>query len=514
MAKILSNYKKSIIDEIKSNISSNTSIYYAFASNPVEYGGTTPTETNDDYNSSFVNNWKMIFGKKIANSDVIGMIKNNVWSSGEVYERYDNNSNTLFTNNNFYVVCDPDTVGGYYHVYKCLDNNNGANSTVNPSTVASPTSATSFMTSDNYLWKYIYSISTSNYNKFSSSDYVPVTPNTSIQASAANNTGVEVIVVRDGGSGYNAYHSGTVASVVNTTLIQIQSDASSSDFFYDDCAIYFQNESTVTSQLLKISSYQSNSLGKWVTLTSPANTDNITPAVTTYDIVPDIVVKTDGIIETKALCTINTSSNSISSITVLEKGSFVSWANVYIETNEGSGANLYAIVPPPGGHGYNPETELNIQGLGISFTFSNNEAGTIPDNILYNKIGIIKDPGSLETDFTKGDPYSNSTFSQVIKATVSPSYTFTVGEHITGDSSNSLGVVAFSNSSDVYIVGDMTFSNNETISNSTTSSVTTINISERGSLYTKDLLPLYVQNINDIERSSTQSESYKIIIKL
>lgn len=514
MAKILPNYKKNILDEIKSNITSNTSVYYAFASNPVEYGTTPPSETNDDYSSMFTNNWRMIFGKKIANTDVIGMIQNNPWTENEVYDRYDNTSNTLHTNNNFYVVCDPDTVGGYYHVYKCLDNNNGANSTVNPSTVASPTSPTSFTTSDNYLWRYVFSISSANYTKYSSTDYVPVTANSTLQAGAANNAGVEVIVIENGGTGYSAHHTGVVSSVVNSTLIQIQSTASSSDFFYDDCAIYFQNETAVTSQLSKISSYQSNSLGKWVTLASPANTENITPSTTIYKIAPDIVITTDGDTETKAICTINTVANSIGTITVLEKGSFVSWANVSIETSQGSGANLYAIVPPPGGHGYNPETELNIQGIGVSFTFSNNESSTIPDNILYNKIGIIKNPGSLQEDFTKGDVYSNTTFSQLLKADVSPSHTFTVGEYISGDSSGAVGIVAFSNSSEVHVVGDMYFTDSETISNTTTSAITTITVTEIGDIYAKDITPLYIQNINDIERSSTQSESYKIIIKL
>ena len=42
MGKLLPTFRKAIIDEIMDNISSNTSQYYVFASNPVAYTGNTP----------------------------------------------------------------------------------------------------------------------------------------------------------------------------------------------------------------------------------------------------------------------------------------------------------------------------------------------------------------------------------------------------------------------------------------------------------------------------------------
>ena len=136
MGKILPSYKKAIYDEIVDNIVSNTSHYYVFASNPVAYTGLAPDVSGDDYSTTFANDWQLLFGKKLANSNIMPMISKNIWASNTIYNRYDNTSNTLYIDNNFYVICEPASVGGAYHIYKCIDNANGAPSTVNRSRVS------------------------------------------------------------------------------------------------------------------------------------------------------------------------------------------------------------------------------------------------------------------------------------------------------------------------------------------------------------------------------------------
>lgn len=101
MGKILPNYKKQIIDELLYSITANTSQYYVYAANPVAYTNTVPTATDDDYSANFTNDWQMIFGKRLGAGDFAYMIEDNSWVTGNVYDRYDNTSNTLYTNNNF-----------------------------------------------------------------------------------------------------------------------------------------------------------------------------------------------------------------------------------------------------------------------------------------------------------------------------------------------------------------------------------------------------------------------------
>lgn len=513
MGKILPNYKKAIYDEIIDNIQSNTSHYYVFASNPIAANG-VPSVTNDDYSTMFFLNWQMLFGKKLANTNILPMVKKNIWTSNTVYDRYDNTSNTIFNSDNFYVISPTVSAGGIYHIYKCIDNANGASSTINPSSFGTPTQATTFKTSDGYQWRYISSISNQIFNDFINNIYAPVYPNTTIQASSLINSGVDVVMINSGGIDYSGYSNGVVKSVANSTLLQIQYDGKP-DNFYTKSAIYIQNISETSSQLKNITQHISNGSGTWVYLDSPANTVSINPNVTTYKISPRVVFETDGT-PPAAYSVVDAQVNSISSIVIIDPGSSISRANVYITSNTGYGANLYAIVAPPGGHGADPASELDMKGIGIKFAFANSEGNTIiTSNTVYNKIGLLKNPYALEANGSKSTSrYTSNTFSQLLKANVSPSYTFSNGEVITGVSSNAKGTVVFSNGSQVFLTGDKHFTDGEAVINSSNVQVANITINTLGSIFATDVKPLYVQNINNVYRANNQTESFMLVIQI
>lgn len=515
MGKILPSFQKNLIEELIDNISSNTSQYYVIASNPVPYGNSTPTLTNDDYKSKFEFNWKMLFGKRLANTDCCPVIENNIWTTNTAYDKYDNTSNTLYSNNNYYVVAPPALVGGVYNIYKCLDNANNSKSNTNPGNIGTPTQPAPFTTADGYKWKYITTISNSLYVKFSTEEYIPVVANSLIVDNASDYSGVDTVVITNSGNGYQAYTNGTVQSVVNSGLIQISNTSSTENYFYNNNSIYIYNTSLGSAQLLNIIAYISNSTGKWVYFDSAANTSIIFPSQSEYIISPQVVFDTDGDIAPKAYSTVNTFSNTIHTIELLEAGTNITRANVWIESSYGSGANLYAIVPPPGGHGFSPTTELNVKGVALSFSFSNTESNTIvTSNVNYNKIALIKNPYALSNTGTKSSRYYTNTFNQCTKVSLSPNTAFQLGEEVIGATSNSKGIIAYSNSSHAFIVGDKTFSNGEIIGNTTSASLTTITISTLGDIYAKDLNPFYIQNINNINRSNTQNERFKIILQV
>ena len=261
------------------------------------------------------------------------------------------------------------------------------------------------------------------------------------------------------GLGYSTYHDGVVRSIVNSTVIQIESSASTDDDYYTKSAIYVYSTSQAISQLFEISGYVSNTAGRWVYLDTPANTTNIVSGVTQYKISPKVVFNTDGSSDPAAYTVINTTSNSIGNVVILDPGASITWANVIIQANTsyGSGANVYAIVPPPGGHGQNPVAELDVKGISLNFVFSNTQSNTIvTSNVSYDMIGILKNPYISNTvNFSKGDRYTSNTFSQVLKANVS--LTFSAGEYVSGANSGALGKVVFSNSIMVYLIGDKYF---------------------------------------------------------
>lgn len=524
MGKILPSYKKALIEEIVDNIAANSSHYYAFASNPIAYVGTPPAVSNDDYSSSFEFDWKMLFGKKLYPADVVPVIQKNMWTSGTVYDRYDNTSNTVIANNNYYAISSPSIVGGSYHVYKCIDNADGAASTVDPGTIGTPTQAPTFQTSDLYKWRYIYSISASNYDKFASADYVPIYANSTIVSTAATYSGVEVVVISNSGIGYSTYTNGTVLSVQNSTVIQIENYSSENNDYYVNNSIYIYNTYDTTSQLTNISNYVANSTGKWIYVNPAINASSITSGVSKYLISPQVYFECDGDSKPRAYSTINTTSNSIQSVVILDIGTNISWANVRIVSNSafGSGANLYAIVPPPGGHGFNPVSELDVKGLAINFTFANTEANTITtSNIVFNKIGLIKNPYSVTANVatgtvTKNARYYANTFDQILKANVGTSFTFTKGETVTGNTSGAKGIVVFSNTTHVYLAGDKHFIDGEYVANNAGNIVTTItfNANNLCDIYAKDLTPIYIDNINNINRADTQTEIFKLTIEI
>ena len=132
-------------------------------------------------------------------------------------------------------------------------------------------------------------------------------------------------------------------------------------------------------------------------------------------------------------------------------------------------------------------------------------------DVSYDMIGIMKAPYGLNnSNFTKSSIYTSNTFSQVLKANVS--ITYTVGELVTGANSGALGKVVFANSSQVYLIGDKHFANGENIISSN-GSVSTLDVKSRPNVYSKDQLPMYIQNINSITRSNTQTESYTIVVQ-
>lgn len=92
----------------------------------------------------------------------------------------------------FYVVTDE------FNVYKCLDNNLNAVSTIKPtSTTVEP-----IVLDDGYMWKFMYNVPIALRNKFVTDDYIPVV--TALRNQFYSNGQLQTIRVDAGGSGYTS----------------------------------------------------------------------------------------------------------------------------------------------------------------------------------------------------------------------------------------------------------------------------------------------------------------------
>jgi len=76
-------------------------------------------------------------------------------------------SNNNFSLRPFYVITDE------YNVYKCLGNNSGAASTIKP-TSTSTAAGVSETTADSYQWKYMFTLSSNDIERFYTSSWIPV----------------------------------------------------------------------------------------------------------------------------------------------------------------------------------------------------------------------------------------------------------------------------------------------------------------------------------------------------
>lgn len=158
---------------------------------------TPPDAPSNAYNNDVTIRNNMLYARKITANDVTLVCPTHSWTSGTVYTQWDDTAE--LQGQPFYVVTDE------YNVYKCLNNNNGAASTVKPT----GTSLTVTSTSDGYLWKYMYNVPIVKRRKFFSSQYLPVQK--ALTDSFYSKGAIEDVVVVNGGSGYSSDPQTTVA---------------------------------------------------------------------------------------------------------------------------------------------------------------------------------------------------------------------------------------------------------------------------------------------------------------
>lgn len=151
--------------------------------------------------------------KKVQSTMVRSVLPRIDWTYNDVYDQYESDTDLINERNTsgdfikFYVVTDE------FNVYKCLYNNNGAQSKIKPA----GTSVSPFSTSDGYIWKYMYTIKSTDVQGFMTSTWVPCytlyTNDGSAQwlvQQAATAGSIDVVKVTDGGINYDSEPTVTI----------------------------------------------------------------------------------------------------------------------------------------------------------------------------------------------------------------------------------------------------------------------------------------------------------------
>lgn len=169
MSNLQFSFNISSAETFLSDLSGKDNSYYLLLSRPQAWPNDNTPPSVVDSVAEQVDVWKnCIASKKITNKDVRLVIDRHDWASGQTYSQFSDIEEIFrsseYETEPFYVM------NSQYRVYKCLDNNNSAASTVEP-THTFPDLQTPG--ADGYIWQFMYQLSEDDFD-FVTDDYIPV----------------------------------------------------------------------------------------------------------------------------------------------------------------------------------------------------------------------------------------------------------------------------------------------------------------------------------------------------
>jgi hypothetical protein len=380
-------------ETILADIRSQRSSFYFFVGGVQLPGINYSLDADPSYNYELDTRNEIVSLKKVQASDVSFVVPRINWTTGTVYDNYDDYSPdypahsgaTDISQAQFYVVTDQ------YLVYKCLSNNVNSPSTVKPtSTLAQP-----FTTSDGYRWKFMYAIPLSMRTRFLNSAYMPVQTalsdqfysagaisNTVILAQGHSYTTASILIEGDG--------SGAVLTPVISggQIVQIIVTNPGSGYTYANLTV--NGDGTGANLVAQLSVGDLNTSQADVELLAvPGSIEayRITQTGAGYT-QASVDIEGDG---TGAAAHVQISNGKIVGLVVDSAGQGYTYATITI-TGDGLNAQAIPIISPWGGHGKNAISELYATRLSFFSNLLNdtNQGMTISNQ--FRNIGILRNP--------------------------------------------------------------------------------------------------------------------------
>jgi hypothetical protein len=540
------------------NLNFDTFYVYAGRSSKFESNTANPDpEYLNDYDGSMFQKQQMYFGKKINPTDVAYMVPRNTWAANTIYAEYDDKDRAFYSETSYAIT-------SAYRVYKCLFNNGGSPSTIEPNSVLS---GVSVRYADGIRWMYLYTLDSSSNTLFTTTDYIPVV-NTAPANSASSNGAIFNVKVLVSGSGYPSTNGVLIAvppansisyATGATTTIQIANTASATTNFYANCMLtMFASAGGGSVQNRIIASSTSNSSGKFVSIYTsyviPSTGLDSIVAVTgdSYQIAPQLKLTGDGyhdgfannITRTQSTwngyAVMNETIGSISRVEIVSPGLNYSRGNIQVITSTGfgSGGSLRPVFSPDGGHGSDIPRELGCQHLGVTCTLNSN---TFPLYVELKTIGILRNPKIYNDAANTFSLYTRSSFNSTLELASASVGSPLLGELMISTSASgspSSGTVAFSNSSFLALTGVSCLGNvtdtfkNNIMTGMTSGAVVTVSgvlngngvLASNASISQSNTFSntfdpfsgkvIFIDNIQAAARSNSSSEQLKLVVRM
>lgn len=452
--------------------------------------------------------------KKLSVSDVVNVVPRFNWETNTKFVPYSNIDENLFLHPT-QAELDAADIGGYiagsfycmtdsYNVYKCLKAGSSV-STIKPTlTVFTP-----FETADGYIWKFLFTLSSSLVDKFLTDAWLPVvlldTDDSSAQWQVQENAvpgSINSVDILAGGSGYSKVFSGTVVSGTSNT-VTLSAAPGSTDLTNE--TVYIAS-GLGQGQFFKIQTYNTGT--KVATIDG---TFSVVPnATSTYNIVPTISLIGNG---TGFKARPVVSGGTITNVVVQNAGEDYTFGTVVLSS--GTGYNLNASVSPLAGHGSNPILELGGSYLMVSSLLEYQVDGNIITDNDYRRLMLITNVQDPDDDISIA-----STLNALKSITISNIIgTFEQDEIVETSGGSKLFIVSIDvGDNKLYYIqnsetGVTPFTNSETItglSSGATADIDTLNASQvkpnSGEI-------IYIKNMRNVMRSPSLIEDIKLLIK-
>lgn len=416
MATVLKNDVHNSIAEIVYNgILNRTSRPYFFLGKTLSWDGgdiAPPTpNTSREYESETRSS--IVGMRYVTISDVSFAIDRENWSSGTVYDMYDDRYSSEFpAPSGAQDIADAKmfVLTSDFNIYKCISNNYNQPSTVLPT--GTPETAYIGPLADGYVWKYMGTLDEVQRNKFLTPDYLPVTNSTSgfyqsgialnpIKVSGgsgyvANNT--TVIVQGDNGSPVN---NAVVTPVINPSTGEITSlTVEDPGTGYSTASILITTPDPGQAQGSGAQFTAQIDQGSLVLSNVGASAIDgqlsfiyVNDGGSGYSQNTTVTISGDG---SNATATAIIANGIITGIQLNNRGTGYTFATASI-TDSGGGidAQTEVIISPVGGHGNNLVKESFADTLGFQITTADeiNQGFTLEND--YRQSGLIFDPDSF-----------------------------------------------------------------------------------------------------------------------
>ena len=451
---VTSNFRVLNAENFKEDVAdSNTSVYVGIGKSDVwslttsDTSDTTPFTPNDhidDLGEAYQN---MIGLQLLGTSDVSHVVPRYTWTSGSSYYAWDSDDESIF-DKAFYIITSE------FKVYKCIKVGGGA-STVQPTqTLTNPTAE-----SDGYTWKYMYTVSVADAEKFLTISYMPVKT-------------VSLDYVSD---------SAAEAALSEADYAQYLNQKASRD-------------SSTAAGIERI---------------------EVTAGGTGYTGAPTVTITGDG---TGATATATVSNGSVTAVNVTSKGTDYTISDITFSGGGGSDAAARAVIAPSRGHGVDPTKELGAFFIGLNTQLSGTGNGDLTVGNDFRQVTIVRNPYNYGTTTV-----STATTLKALKSATVGSGTITnlqVDELIVGQTTGAQAYIVEidSGAGKVYYhqnskTGYTAFNSTEDIQGQTSS--TTVTLSALGN---PEVQPgsgdiIFLENRDPINRTTTQIEDIKVIIE-